>query len=159
MPPTYYRGCWHVVSRGLLLSYRQNSSLRTEVYNPKTVFLHAALLHQGFPHCAIFPTAASRRSLSPNVAVQPLSPAMDRRLGGPLPRQLSNPTRAHLSAINLWQKSDATLLRYAVLPSVSRRYSPLKGRLLTRYSPVRHSVISLFIPKESQIKLRSTCMC
>ncbi len=63
MPPTYYRGCWHVVSRGLLLSYRHFSSLRTEVYNPKTVFLHAALLHQGFPHCAIFPTAASRRSL------------------------------------------------------------------------------------------------
>ena len=24
---------------------------------------HAASLHQGFPHCAIFPTAASRRSL------------------------------------------------------------------------------------------------
>ena len=22
LPPTYYRGCWHVVSRGLLLSYR-----------------------------------------------------------------------------------------------------------------------------------------
>ena len=63
LPPTYYRGCWHVVSRGLLLSYRHYSSLRTEVYNPKTVFLHAALLHQGFPHCAIFPTAASRRSL------------------------------------------------------------------------------------------------
>ena len=39
------------------------SSLLTKVYNPKTVFLHAALLHQGFPHCAIFPTAASRRSL------------------------------------------------------------------------------------------------
>ena len=39
------------------------SSLRTEVYNPKTVILHAALLHQAFAHCAIFPTAASRRSL------------------------------------------------------------------------------------------------
>ena len=63
MPPTYYRGCWHVVSRGLLLSYRHFSSLRTEVYNPKTVFLHAALLHQACAHCAIFPTAASRRSL------------------------------------------------------------------------------------------------
>ena len=63
MPPTYYRGCWHVVSRGLLLSYRQNSSLRTEVYNPKTFFLHAASLRQSFLHCAIFPTAASRRSL------------------------------------------------------------------------------------------------
>ena len=39
------------------------SSLKTEVYNPKTFFPHAALLHQGFPHCAISPTAASRRSL------------------------------------------------------------------------------------------------
>ena len=39
------------------------SSLKTEVYNPKTFFLHAAFLHQGFPHCAISPTAASRRSL------------------------------------------------------------------------------------------------
>ena len=40
-----------------------DSSLKTGVYNPKTFFLHAALLRQGFPHCAIFPTAASRRSL------------------------------------------------------------------------------------------------
>ena len=28
------------------------------------VFLHAAWLRQGFPHCARFPTAASRRSLA-----------------------------------------------------------------------------------------------
>ena len=33
------------------------------LYNPKAFFTHAALLRQGFPHCAIFPTAASRRSL------------------------------------------------------------------------------------------------
>ena len=39
------------------------SSLKTEVYNPKTFFPHAASLHQSFLHCAIFPTAASRRSL------------------------------------------------------------------------------------------------
>ena len=39
------------------------SSPKTEVYNPKAVFPHAASLHQGFPHCAKFPTAASRRSL------------------------------------------------------------------------------------------------
>ena len=39
------------------------SSPRTGVYDPKTFFLHAALLGQGFPHCPIFPTAASRRSL------------------------------------------------------------------------------------------------
>ena len=40
-----------------------SSSLTKEVYNPKAFFLHAALLGQGFPHCPIFPTAASRRSL------------------------------------------------------------------------------------------------
>ena len=30
---------------------------------PEAFFTHAALLDQGFPHCPIFPTAASRRSL------------------------------------------------------------------------------------------------
>ena len=39
------------------------SSHRTEVYNPKTFFPHAALLGQACAHCPIFPTAASRRSL------------------------------------------------------------------------------------------------
>ena len=33
------------------------------VYNPKAVIPHAASLHQASAHCAIFPTAASRRSL------------------------------------------------------------------------------------------------
>ena len=39
------------------------SSYRTELYDPKAFIAHAALLHQAFAHCAIFPTAASRRSL------------------------------------------------------------------------------------------------
>src|SRR5690625_7892812 len=26
-PPTYYRGCWHVVSRGFLVRYRQGTAL------------------------------------------------------------------------------------------------------------------------------------
>ena len=69
--PTYYRGCWHVVSRCFLWRYRQStrlftgepSSLLKGVYNPKAVFPHAALLRHAFAHCARFPTAASRRSL------------------------------------------------------------------------------------------------
>src|SRR6476469_4286138 len=65
--PTYYRGCWHVVSRCFFCRYRHGassaSSLLKEVYNPKAVIPHAALLHQACAHCAIFPTAASRRSL------------------------------------------------------------------------------------------------
>ena len=39
------------------------SSLLKAVYNPKAFVPHAALLRQGSPHCAKFPTAASRRSL------------------------------------------------------------------------------------------------
>ena len=39
------------------------SSLLKEVYNPKAVIPHAASLRQASAHCAIFPTAASRRSL------------------------------------------------------------------------------------------------
>jgi hypothetical protein len=35
----------------------------TGVYNPKTVILHAALHHQGCPHCELFSTAATRRCL------------------------------------------------------------------------------------------------
>ena len=63
---------------------------------------------------------------------------MDRRLGEPLPHQLSNPTRAHPCAINLWHQKHAISMRYAVLAVVSNCCPPHKGRLLTRYSPVRH---------------------
>ena len=72
------------------------------------------------------------------MAVQPLSPATDRRLGGPLPHQLANQTRGHLSAINLWRIDHAINTLHAVLAVVSNCCPPLKGRFLTRYSPVRH---------------------
>ncbi len=39
------------------------SSHLTELYDPKAFITHAALLRQGFPHCAKFLSAASRRSL------------------------------------------------------------------------------------------------
>ena len=39
------------------------SSLLKAVYDTNAFVPHAALLRQGCPHCAIFPTAASRRSL------------------------------------------------------------------------------------------------
>ena len=74
MLPTYYRGCWHVVSRSLFYRYCLFSSLSKIVYNPKTFFPHAALLGQACAHCPIFPTAASRRSLDRvSVPVWPIS--------------------------------------------------------------------------------------
>ncbi len=44
-------------------SVAEVSSLPTGLYDPKAFITHAASLRQAFAHCAIFPTAASRRSL------------------------------------------------------------------------------------------------
>ena len=57
-----------------------DSSPKKAVYNPKTFFPHAASLGQGFPHCRIFSTAASRRSMA-RIAV----PFLGNTLSCPLP--------------------------------------------------------------------------
>ncbi len=98
-PPTYYRGCWHVVSRGFLLRYRhprssyspRRSSLATELYDPKTFITHAALLRQTFVHCGRFPTAASRRSLGRvSVPVWPITLSGRLRIVALVSRYLTN---------------------------------------------------------------------
>ena len=83
------------------------------------------------------------------MAGHPLRSATDRRLGGLLSHQLANQTRVHLIPPEFFTPCHATLCAYAVLPAVSSCYPPVQGRLPTRYSPVRHSVISNFIPKKS----------
>ena len=50
------------VTLGPLFEAEYSSPL-TVVYNPKAFIPHTASLRQPFGHCAIFPTAASRRSL------------------------------------------------------------------------------------------------
>ncbi len=62
LPPLYYRGCWHRVSRGFFHRYRHYRPGRKE-FTSQGTSSSTLLLHQGFPHCAKFPTAASRRSL------------------------------------------------------------------------------------------------
>ena len=51
-----------VTSRSDVLDPIFSSPLKV-LYHPQAFFTHAALLDQGCPHCPIFPTAASRRSL------------------------------------------------------------------------------------------------
>ena len=70
----------------------------TELYNPKAFITHAALLRQTFVHCAIFPTAASRRSLG-RVSVPVWLIILSDQLPifvlvGRYPRQLTNGPRA-----------------------------------------------------------------
>ncbi len=169
--PPYYRGCWHGVSRCFLWWYHQILWLLTiglfshltELYDPKAFFAHTALLRQGFPHCAIFLTAASRRSLArvsvpvwliilsdqlPIIALVGHYPTNKLIGRGPLlERQL--PWRGHLSSLRPESQG-----HYPVLAPLSRGYPRFKGRLPTCYSPVRH-----FTPPPEGGVSRSTCMC
>jgi hypothetical protein len=119
------------------------SSLVKEVYNPKAVIPHAASLHQACAHCAIFPTAASRRSLGrisvpvwpdtlsgrlPVVALVGHHPTNKLIGRGPIPHRKSFPPPGH-----------ATSRKYSVLDPVSQAYPKVQGRSPTCYSPVRHS--------------------
>ena len=85
------------------------------------------------------------------MAVHSLKPATDRRLGEPLPHQLANQTRVHLIPPEFFTLYHAVLCAYAVLAVISNCYPPVQGRLPTRYSPVRHSVIYQFRPKASSV--------
>ncbi len=70
LPLTCYRGCWHVISRGLFPGSRHLQGITSLHYSPPgkglynlpAFFVHAASLRQGFPHCGRFLAAASRRS-------------------------------------------------------------------------------------------------
>ncbi len=127
LPPPYYRGCWHGVSRGFLSQYRQPndlldrwiSSYVTELYNPKTFIAHAASLRQGFPHCERFSTAASRRSLgsvSVPVWLTILSDQLPvKSLGEPLPHQQADRTRAYLKVTGPYGSPSFITTTYAAV--------------------------------------------
>ncbi len=119
-----------------------NSSPAKELYDPKAFIVHAALLRQTFVHCAIFLTAASRRSLGrisvpvwpvilsdrlPIVALVGRYPANKLIGRGIISKRIATLTIAH-----------AKQLHYAVLDILSNAYSPFRGRFPTCYAPVRH---------------------
>ena len=144
MPPTYYRGCWHVVSRDLFLRYRPCSSPRKAVYNPKAFFPHAASLHQAFAHCAIFLTAAARRRRD-RVSV----PVWGATLSRPLPvvgLVGHYPTNYLIGRRPIPERrSFSPEGAYAGLSVVSNGYPPLWGRFLRVTHP---SATQLPLPKQ-----------
>ena len=77
------------------------------------------------------------------MADHPLRPATDRSLGRPLPHQLANQTQDPLLAPGLavprFHRQHPSQRSHAVLPLLSERYSPQRGRFPTRYSPVCHA--------------------
>src|SRR3712207_79520 len=103
------------------------SSLPKELYTPKGFIAHAASLHQGFPHCARFPTAASRRSLA-RVSVPVWPCALSGRL--PIIALVSLYLTNKLIGRGLLSRrfSPFPSQAYAVLAPVSQSYSPPRGR-------------------------------
>ena len=165
MHPTYYRGCWHVVSRCLFFRYRQQatlftspfSSLTKAVYNPKAFFPHAAWLDQGSPHCPKFPTAASRRSLDRVSVPVRLVVLSDQllivALVGLYP---ANQLIKHrpLRSRQALRSPAFTLRSYAVLANLSAGCPPQSDtfRCITHPFATRRQ-------RASSPRCRSTCMC
>lgn len=126
-----------------------------EVYNPKAVIPHAASLHQACAHCAIFPTAASRRSLGRiSVPVWPVTlsgrlPVValvghyptNKLIGrGPIPHRKSFPPHTMKHAVIFGIRPS--------FPGLSQSAGQITHVLLTR-SPLEHP----------EGPFRSTCMC
>lgn len=126
------------------------------VYNPKAVIPHAASLHQASAHCAIFPTAASRRSLG-RVSV-PMWPST---LSGRLPVDAlvgHYPTNKLIGRGPILHRKTfhhrPRRWSYPVLDPVSRAYPEVQGRSPTCYSPVRHSCT----PASGGLTVRLACV-
>ena len=114
----------------LLLTTPPSSQLKV-LYNPKAFFTHAAWLHQGFPHCAIFPTAASRRSLD-RVSVPVWLIILSNQLGivALVSHYLTNKLIPTGPILTREVRRSPSLVRrhYAVLAVVSNCYPPHQGR-------------------------------
>src|SRR3546814_576907 len=136
-----------------------SSSREKEFYNPKAFFTHAAWLDQGCPHCPIFPTAASRRSLGRvSVPVWLIILSDQLRIVALVRRYHTNKLiRRGLLPECPEPKSEAfppsvTSGAYAVLAAVSSGCPPLQGK----FPRVTHPSATGRTPKDPS---RSTCMC
>jgi hypothetical protein len=154
-PPTYYRGCWHVVSRGCFLPYRPPAPVTRHGLRPtekrftrrnasSRTRRRSVRLAPIAEDSSLLPPVGVWAVLNPSVADHPLRPATDRRLGGRLPRQLANRPRTPPPADSLaratkpFPRSGLPPVRtYAVLARISAGYPPPEGRLSTCYAPVR----------------------
>ena len=121
-----------------------------EVYNPKAVIPHAASLHQACAHCAIFPTAASRRSLGrisvpvwpdtlsgrlPVVALVGHHPTNKLIGRGPIPHRKNFPPQPMQAMVLSGIRPS--------FPSLSRSAGQITHVLLTR-SPLEHPASRAF---------------
>lgn len=126
-----------------------------EVYNPKAVIPHAASLRQAFAHCAIFPTAASRRSLGRvSVPVWPVA------LSGRLPVIAlvgHHPTNKLIGRESIPDRENFP--RSAMRRSVVSGIRPDFSGLSRSRGQVTHVLLTRSPLVYPEGPYRSTCMC
>ena len=139
------------------------SSLLIELYIPKYFFTHAASLHQSFLHCAISPTAASRRSLG-RVSVPMWPSGLSTRLlivalvGFYPANQL-----IRRGAISHHRSFSHRIMRYCALMRYYQSFPTAIPRCEAGSPRVTHPFATKnyydLTEVSSAIILRSTCMC
>ena len=138
MHPPYYRGCWH----GLAGAYSYSTVI---IFLYKKEFTHRNVSSSTrrccirlFVHCAIFPTAASRRSLD-RVSVPVWLIILSNQLGvialvSHYPHQQADTIQTHPLALKRFP-IPYVLKAYRALAVVSNCYSFLEGRLSIHSHP------------------------
>ena len=127
LPPLYYRGCWHRVSRGLFARYRHYRPSQKEftIRRPSSSTRRCSFRVSPIDeNSLLLPPVGVWAVLSPSLAGCPHRPATRHRLGEPLPLQLPDGPQAPLLATCAFPPHGA----YAGLASLSRRYPPLEDR-------------------------------
>jgi len=123
LPPLYYRGCWHRVSRGLFARYRHYRPSQKEftIRRPSSSTRRCSFRVSPIDeNSLLLPPVGVWAVLSPSLAGCPHRPATRHRLGEPLPLQLPDGPQAPLLATCAFPPCGA----YAGLASLSR---PPKG--------------------------------
>ena len=133
------------------------SSLLKAVYDTSAFVPHAALLRQGCPHCAIFPTAASRRSLG-RISVPMWPVGLSTRL--PVVGRVGlYPTRCLMGRDPIPRRRSfpgGAMRR----PRSIRYQSPFRGAVPVRgagWSRVTHPFATVF-PAEAGLNVRLACV-
>ena len=132
------------------------SSLLIELYIPKYFFTHAASLHQSFLHCAISPTAASRRSLGRvSVPMWPITLSGRLLIVALVGRYLTNQL-IRRGSISYHRSFSHCAMRHCALMRFYQPFPAVVPLYRAGYPRVTHPSATKFSTNE---KLRSTCMC
>src|SRR5574340_699931 len=136
-PPTYYRGCWHVVSRGFFLGYRpfprppeKEFTTRRPSSSTRRCSVRLAPIAED---PSLLPPVGVWAVLNPSVADHPLRPAPDRRLGERLPHQLANRPRTAPRTPCVATQLSSPGLRPKIVCGISLhfcRVSPIPGYVI-----------------------------